>query len=77
MRPSYNVAPTREIAVCRLDARGGRELVTMRWGLAPRWSKDPAKGFIHARTETAAERPAFKVALRLRRCAIPASGFYE
>ena len=49
------------------------------WGLIPSWSKDPsvAARMINARSETASARPAFRDALRFRRCLIPADGFYE
>jgi putative SOS response-associated peptidase YedK len=51
----------------------------MKWGLIPSWAKDPsvAASMINARSETAQEKPAFRDALKLRRCLIPADGFYE
>jgi putative SOS response-associated peptidase YedK len=70
-RPRFNVAPTQPIAVIRPG-----ELVALRWGLVPSWSKD-CKGFINARAETAAEKPTFRSAFKKRRCLIPADGFYE
>lgn len=75
----YNIAPTQEIAVIRANSAGGREVAMMRWGLVPSWSKEVAAGppLINARAETLAEKPAFRVAFRRRRCLIPADGFYE
>lgn len=76
--PRYNIAPTQPIAVVTAD-HGERHFALMRWGLIPSWVKDPASFtlLINARSETAAEKPAFRAAMRHRRCLIPASGFYE
>jgi putative SOS response-associated peptidase YedK len=83
--PRYNVAPTQIVPVIMQgsggggEEPGGREIVPMRWGLIPSWAKDPSIGsrMINARSESAAEKPAFRQAFRLRRCVVPASGFYE
>jgi len=74
----HNIAPTQPVPVVR-QWEGRRDYALMRWGLIPAWVKDP-KGFtllINARGETAAEKPAFRNALRRRRCLFPADGFYE
>ena len=74
---SYNVAPTQEV----LTVVGGesRRAGYMHWGLIPSWAKDPSIGsrMINARAETVAEKPAFRTALRRRRCLVLADGFYE
>ncbi len=76
--PRYNIAPTQPIAVVQLLS-GRRRLELVRWGLVPHWVKDPSalSPMHNARSETAAEKPAFRTALRHRRCLVPASGFYE
>ena len=76
--PRYNIAPTQPIAVVRQSAKG-RELVPVRWGFVPWWAKDPKNLplMVNARAEGITEKPAFRDALRYRRCLIPASGFYE
>lgn len=76
----YNIAPTQQVAVVRRsDGTGPRELAAARWGLVPRWVDDPSDWptLINARSETAAEKPAFREAFRRRRCLVPASNFYE
>jgi putative SOS response-associated peptidase YedK len=58
---------------------GARHFRLMRWGLLPAWVKDPRKFtlLINARSETLLEKPAFKNAVKRRRCLIPADGYYE
>jgi putative SOS response-associated peptidase YedK len=76
--PRYNVAPTQPIPVVRL-VDGRRSFALLRWGFIPSWVKDP-RGFsllINARAESVLEKPAFRNAMRRRRCLIPADGFYE
>ena len=76
--PRYNVAPTQPVPIVR-PADGQRHFALVRWGLIPAWVKDP-KGFsllINARAESVLDKPAFRNAMRRRRCLIPADGFYE
>lgn len=77
--PRFNIAPTQTAPIVRLDRDGRPELVPLRWGLVPRWAKDLASGsrMINARSETVAEKPAFRDAFRKRRCLVPATGFFE
>jgi putative SOS response-associated peptidase YedK len=80
LKPRYNIAPTQPVAAVRVPAEGAaRELVMLHWGLVPFWAKDPAMGarMINARSETAGEKPAFRMAFRRRRCLVVADGFYE
>lgn len=76
--PNYNVCPTNAVHVVMVDDTG-RRLSKMRWGFIPHWYKKPGDGplLINARSETIAEKPAFRAACRERRCLIPATGFYE
>src|SRR5262245_39790395 len=76
--PRYNVAPTQPIPIVRL-AEGKHEFALARWGLIPAWVKDP-RGFsllINARSDSVLDKPAFRNAMRRRRCLVPADGFYE
>ena len=76
--PRFNIAPTQPVPVVILD-RGARHFRLMRWGLVPAWVKDPRKFslLINARSESVQDKPAFKNAIRRRRCLIPADGYYE
>lgn len=76
--PRYNICPTQSVAVVTSDG-GKRRLRAMRWGFLPVWYKTPTDGplIINARSDTIATKPAFREAVRARRCIVPASGFYE
>jgi putative SOS response-associated peptidase YedK len=76
--PRYNIAPTQPVPIVRLW-EGQRQFALVRWGLTPSWVKDPRKfSLLHvARGETVNEKPAFKNAMKRRRCLVPADGFYE
>lgn len=78
VKPRYNIAPSQDIPVIR-QQDGKRRIDPLRWGLIPAWAKDPKIGYtmINARSETAAEKPSFRAAMKSRRCLIPADGFYE
>ena len=78
--PSWNVAPQTFQPVVRLNRdTGEREIVLMRWGLVPCWSKDEKIGLrtINAKAETITTAPAFRDAITYRRCLVPADAFYE
>ena len=78
--PSWNVEPSQEAMVVRLDPETGeRRLDLLRWGLVPHWSLDPAKERkpINARAETVATTPMFRRAFAGDRCLVPADAFYE
>lgn len=78
--PRYNIAPTQLVPVIRQHPKEPvRKVSLMKWGLIPSWAKDLSVGasMINARSETAHDKPAFRDALKYRRCLIPADGFYE
>jgi putative SOS response-associated peptidase YedK len=78
--PAWNAAPQSFQPVVRLSKDDGqREATLMRWGLIPAWAKDARIGLntINARAEEAATKPAFRAALKKRRCLVPADSYYE
>jgi len=78
--PTFNAPPQSVQPVVRLDRdSGNRQVALMRWGLVPFWAKDAKFGYttINARAEEAASKPAYREALKKRRCLIPADAFYE
>lgn len=78
-RPRFNIAPTQTVPIVRLTDHGSHRIDMLRWGLIPHWAKDPAIGnrMINARSETAPDKPAFRSAVAMKRCLVPADGFFE
>lgn len=74
--PSYNICPTQPVVVIRID-EGKKAVAVMRWGLIPLWAKDKKMSFINARSDTLFEKPAFRAAVKRRRCLILADGYFE
>ncbi len=72
------IVPPASAPVLRLDDAGGRRLSLLRWGLVPAWAPDLGFGqvCINARAESALTKPAFRQALRRRRCLVPADAFH-
>jgi putative SOS response-associated peptidase YedK len=79
VRKRFNIAPTQEAPVVRNDREGNREIALLRWGLVPFWAKELKVGatMINARSEGIEAKPAFREAIRSRRCIVPATGFFE
>ena len=75
----FNIAPTQDAPVVRVAAGGAREMAMLRWGLVPHWAKELKVGtkMINARSEGIEAKPAFRDAVRQRRCVVPATGFFE
>src|SRR4051812_44049721 len=79
----WNVAPTKTVPVV-LVRDGALSLTGLRWGLVPSWvqstsapSTPGGSTLFNARIETVTEKPAFRDAVRRRRCLLPADGWYE
>jgi len=82
LRTSYNVAPTTDVPIVLerlIDGKVHRQVHVAKWGLVPVWAKDPSVGVraFNARSETVAEKPTFRAALKARRCGVPVQGYYE
>ncbi|MCA9400317.1 MAG: SOS response-associated peptidase [Candidatus Omnitrophica bacterium] len=75
--PRYNMAPGQDVPVI-LNA-APREMQLARWGLVPFWAKDEKIGYkmINARAETIFEKPAYRNAIKKKRCLVPADFFFE
>jgi putative SOS response-associated peptidase YedK len=72
-RPRFNIAPTQKVPV----VTGAHQVEEMHWGIVPAWAAGTSKAIINARCETVREKRSFKPSFTLRRCLVPADGFYE
>ncbi|MBL4733358.1 MAG: SOS response-associated peptidase [Rhizobiaceae bacterium] len=77
--PRYNIAPTQPILMMTASGVSDIAPILVRWGFVPNWVKEPGEFslLLNARSETAAEKPSFRNAMRHRRTLVPASGYYE
>jgi len=84
--PDFNVAPTKAAPVVLTRAARGdpdagpiRQLRLLTWGLVPSWAKAPKVGLrlINARAEELLDKSSFARAAAVRRCLVPADGWYE
>ncbi|MCR6654988.1 MAG: SOS response-associated peptidase [Opitutus sp.] len=71
----FNIGPMTGVVAVKTDLQGAKKVGELRWGLPAAWGKGAP--IINARAETVAEKPAFRDAVRHRRCVVPASGYYE
>ncbi len=76
-QPRYNISPSQPVLAIANESTKAATFVL--WGLIPSWAKDPTIGsrLINARAETLGEKPAFRGAVKYKRCILPADGFYE
>lgn len=78
----WNIAPTKEIYLIKGEG-DQRSLDIASWGLIAPWSKSEGEALrsqsmaINARVETVHEKPTFRDSFKVRRCLVPASGYYE
>ncbi|MBK9264954.1 MAG: SOS response-associated peptidase [Polyangiaceae bacterium] len=76
----FNIAPTQNVPIVRVLAKAAPpKMDVVRWGLVPSWADDVSIGnrMINARSETVAEKPAFRSSFKSKRCIVPADGFFE
>ena len=85
-QPDYNIAPSKAAPVVLTraprgdaDAEPTRQLRLLTWGLVPSWSQDVKVGLrmTNARSESLLGKSSFARAAAVRRCLVPADGWYE
>jgi putative SOS response-associated peptidase YedK len=77
---SYNVAPTQDVPIVRLNKDGERTGIGVHWGLIPFWAKgvQPKYSTINATVEKLTDGATWRGPWkRGQRCIMPATGFYE
>ena len=73
VKTSGEIFPTDVVPVIASSKRLAPEAFAMGWG----YGLGDGKRVINARSETAADRPLFRDGMRQRRCAVPASHYFE
>lgn len=75
--PHYNAAPSQAMPVITNEFPDIMQF--FRWGLVPKWAKETSIGYkmINTRSESIAEKPAFRNIFKYKRCLVPADGYYE
>lgn len=82
-KPNYNTTPTQSALIAHPDTLPNHHhrlgFSSAHFGLIPSWAKDRSISakMINARSETIADKPAFRVLIRSRRAVLPIDGFYE
>lgn len=71
LRSSGEIRPSDVAPVCAPDRKGSLSVFPMKWGFSG------SSLIINARSETAASRPMFRDSWNSRRCAVPASCYFE
>ena len=78
---NYNIAPTTQVPIIlerEIESLPVREIHLARWGLMSPITKDfSGPPLFNARAETVLTKPSFAEAALSKRCAIPASGYFE
>jgi putative SOS response-associated peptidase YedK len=76
-KPRYNIAPGEMNPV--ITKHSPNTISYMFWGLVPFWAKEKTRGLrtINARAEGIETKASFRQPLRVHRCLIPVTGFYE
>lgn len=78
---SHNIAPSQQVSIVverEIEGMPARQMHAARWGLLPAFAKDMSgPPLFNARIETVLDKPSFKEAALLKRCVIPASGYFE
>ncbi|MGH2448407.1 MAG: SOS response-associated peptidase [Chloroflexota bacterium] len=80
LQPRYNIGPTQIVPAVVFDADTKERRAEMfRWGLIPSWAKNAKVDYnlINAKAETVTTKPAYREAVRKRRCIVLADGYYE
>ncbi|WP_137189737.1 SOS response-associated peptidase [Stenotrophomonas rhizophila] len=75
----YNIGKNGSATVLARDGDGSLVAADMRWGLIPRWSKQPSTPYttVTARLERAAKSRIFAQAWQQRPCVVALTGYYK